>query len=613
MANETVKRKRPRTLTDILGGEWKKQRGITEDHHDHNCRDNDCRAKGNISVIKEVGLAENIKKVFACSESGHVHICRSNLCNKYYCFSDNEPRCYFSGEICNWNLITLTKTWCESLKKPEACTENASCTSECQNYIRYISKSKNVFWCDRCSKIHICDEGNNCIDTADYDEAEDGFFCRVSKKKIKEESTIKMLYGQKWRKENEHLFFESVKEHKCGYPCVDGGSIVCINSRFNVYGCLVSGYVHACAAGEHACPQTFLTKEGIYVCLFSKAVSGVFYSRNNFLNISEQLGGGASCSYFVEKDQDEHGTELSDFDEDSQETKDEEITENYAKKNDSMMVVQQLLFEQEGQQLGESEELISALNMTDTVMKSRVPEPSPVFSVPQKKNRKQKRRDHQKDLTFHKNRYTLLLQAQKMLVPLIGNDSQKVSLSNQQKMNAWTSAFDATLKNEIKILKTKTLPTLKEIDACWDRLYFARDPIELSSASQRDRIEHYANVCVDLWQKVVETPYYTANKSKFRWKNHIIGTMYFLRSGLTLNHLNKGVNLEVVPKDPYLEKYLVNESNLNLVDGSLSKDQITAGRNHIKAALNSIPVPDLESLHKLGAELKQILNPPVIK
>jgi hypothetical protein len=614
----------------------------------HNCNE---ECKESIEIIDKKNM------IYGCKKSGVTHKCKNQDCNKfYYNVNDDEFRCIFSDVVIS-NEFTKIEKWKMSvdLLFPQGFDKIAVCGSECveENLFLDVTEIKKMYGCIRCKTIHKCNANEDCRKyfvlirdsiTEDY-----LFICGVSKIRINcqyliEEDLEKIC--MKWREDYKEKITVNLSNHTCNYnSCVVNGNIMTISRFYNLFGCGNSGYFHICENSKGAkCDKTFLSENGIWICIFSKAIQEMFLSRNPFQNLNEQINSNSISQSINEDDEGIIGDFLHDEGEEYMEIEEEEVQEeknileenikditfeNDLDSNDSIVSnenaneVKIVYFstrkrghENHLEELKDFDRNKKKLKTSEKNLENRI---NGVLSKNEEREKKieelfnseckktiniecKRNRSKNRMSKIIKQRDKLEKEAESILKLLLWKEDNKVFYKKNQEIALEQEARKKIKKYYNKCFKDKKLPVVPFIDNLWDHIIREKTLIKYSEFSLQ-RSNYYINLCFELWKYINNTPYCKNDSSQFHWNQHVIGTLYFLKGEYNLFQNGKSIN--IFKPDSFVEEFILPESDLNKINPNFKKASITHGINNIKNSINSLD----KNIDDLAKDLKKIFVP----
>lgn len=178
-------------------------------------------------------------------------------------------------------------------------------------------------------------------------------------------------------------------------------------------------------------------------------------------------------------------------------------------------------------------------------------------------------------------------------------------------------SLDTLSRYYVACVNAGVRPNAHERDALYD-MCVRRVPQVTTATLDAGRSARYVAFIYELWRVAIETPYFRAERNRFRLASHTLGALYMLREPFTLAAPDGTVAATVMTEpDAFLVAHLPPQSLLRdwsvrvtthsasrvvAVKGvargqiEFSKTCISSGRNAIKAALLSIETEDERAL-----------------
>jgi hypothetical protein len=355
--------------------------------------------------------------------------------------------------------------------------------------------------------------------------------------------------GSNYNETNEPIIGINNIKHKCTIDCTE--YIITIDSKLNIYACALSGEVHKCNGNN--CKKTILTNKGMYVCIYSGKEVEKYLTRHIYGKWSDKMDNTHNDSF---------------------ENEDEPIIEdynidiyNFANNDNNVKIINNSLNEKKS---------------TDVKKRKRK----------HKTNKKNRISNHIHLLDSNLEKYDekkLIDNCKKLLNDILWNKTERLThIRNSiiQQKNKFLNKIGRYLNhcyNQNLIINTIDISTI------FSNIFI---PEYINIIDYDDNMANiYSNICTKLWLFIINSKYYKENTNKFNWYKHIIGSLFLLKSGYSIIQNDNITRIELVKPDPYLQKYLIPENSMKLLNNNhiiYKKGDITCGINNIKSTISNL-------------------------
>jgi hypothetical protein len=367
------------------------------------------------------------------------------------------------------------------------------------------------------------------------------------------------------------------ESHSCDYvECFIGQQIVTISREQKLFGCLKSGKIHLCDEDTN-CHTTYVNSDGTRTCF----VSGLSKTP-----LMEKLRYGKSDSGC--EDEGESDKEKDSGGEDEEENNSNNINED----------IDYDIYD-EGDHLLFSSTIDAPINQQITASTTANTTPSPMNKRKRKRNKAVRIKGESMNSEYHCVIYDLLY------------NSKAREIINKEKSDYMREKAKTEVKKYYKRCnKTKKVPVMSVVDDTFDHFNNQKELL-YRLPYDKDRISYYFELSRISWSRITNTNYYVTNKSRFHFRQHVIGMLYLMKSNGYYCSIDENKKVLLFPKDVYLANGLPSPSDMvDMPSTSNSnkrycKKDITNGRNNIKTCISTME-PD-EKL-KLSIELTSVVS-----